>query len=210
MPNVVSLGRGFRSTGSRRPPLPAQLHSGNRVRRREAAAGPAPRPVRGAAPYQSSTFRPGTRRNSVVLCVTSVSLRAAVLVTLDPDQTVFGMSFNTTVPASDFVFSTQESGWTYRGVSRAEGIGTDGFDHTLYRSDYGVGNTFSFRVVGAAIATDAGFWESNLAGCHACENTWAWYTIMHGSHFGVWAADARWYTRPVPLLAPTDPISMRR
>ena len=26
--------------------------------------------------FQSSTFRPGTRRNSVVLCVTSVSLRA--------------------------------------------------------------------------------------------------------------------------------------
>ena len=135
---------------------------------------------------------------------------ATFLVTLDPDLSVFGMSFNTTVPASDFVFSTLESGWTYRGVSRAEGIGTDGFDHTLYRSDYGVGNTFSFRVVGAAIATDAGFWESNLAGCHGCENTWAWYTIMHGSHFGVWAADARWYTRPVPLLAPTDPISMRR
>lgn len=87
---------------------------------------------------------------------------ATFLVTLNSDLTIFGFSFNTTVPSSDFVLTTGESGWSYMGLGDNPNLLHMEFDHSLIRwGDYGSSNTLLITVTGAAIRQDSDFWRAN-------------------------------------------------
>jgi hypothetical protein len=85
-------------TSSRR--LVYQSSSGGRAAVDSASDAPDrsrvnPRPyLGGVAPFQSSTFRLGTRWNSVVLCVTSVSLRAFACPAMSTSYGPIGVPFD--------------------------------------------------------------------------------------------------------------------
>lgn len=103
--------------------------------------------------------------------------QASFLVELDPSFKIFGFSFNTTVPANDFLITATGAGWSYRGLSTPHGIGTDEFDFTLYRALPGISNTLEFTVTGSHISQDTDFLRPHP------------HEFALGSHFGVVATD---------------------
>ena len=110
---------------------------------------------------------------------------ATFTVEVDPSFTIFGFSFNTTIPSTDFHITVLGSGdWSYRGLSTTEGIGTDRFDFTVYRSLPGTANLLQFTVIGSAISDDADFFRPNLLESNPIE----WDAILHRSHFGAYVA----------------------